>query len=85
MFKNLCQRKGDIFICGALHANNLVLKFAQAGLQETLFYYAPHSQAFYDKDHDGIALLLEENNLVKADTHLLNENEVRGFCKTHIG
>jgi hypothetical protein len=81
MFTNLCKQEGGIFICGALHADNLVKKFAKAGLQERVLYYFLHSHAFYENEFNDVAKCIQISALLQGHTHLLQETEVASFAK----
>lgn len=51
MFSNLLklrrERNGTIFFCGASHADNLLARFAERGMQNDVLCYFPHSSSSY--------------------------------------
>lgn len=53
LFELYEQGKGVIFVCGALHAENLISKFRERNMEDRVLYYFPHSNKnFVDNDID---------------------------------
>jgi hypothetical protein len=76
--KNLLQlykeRNGVIFVCGALHAENLINKFKENNLDERILYYFPHSNKKYDDSIDDIKEGLSNEKLRNHTFCLIDEN-----------
>jgi hypothetical protein len=83
MFKNLLkirqERGGVIFLCGALHAENLMRRFKEANLEDEVLYYFPHSPKRYDESMDDIEYLM--NPTLRGHTHVLSEESVPSFSR----
>jgi hypothetical protein len=76
------QKKGIIFICGALHAKGLIDLFKNHGLQDRVLYYFPHSPSRYEESIDDIKIMM--NNDLTNHTHLLAQKDIKTFSKRLI-
>jgi hypothetical protein len=88
IFKNLLKlrkkQEGVIFICGALHASNLLAKFAEKGMQDDVLYYFPHSSKRYDHTTDDINEITMRNETLQNHTYLLSKHQIQPFVKTIV-
>lgn len=50
------ENEGVVFLCGALHADNLLSKFKRLGLEDDLLCYFPHSSKRFDDSTDDLTL-----------------------------
>ncbi len=73
------QQKGIVFICGALHAVNLMAKFKEDGLYDRILYYFPHSEKFYDDSINEIQELFMNNTLKDHTYCLIKENDIHSL------
>jgi len=75
LLKLSTEKKGTIFFCGSLHAQNLIDSFKQKNMQNNLLYYFPHSNKNYDDSVNDLDLLVNET--LKNSTYCLqNESDV---------
>ena len=88
IFKNLLNLqksgRGVVFVCGALHAENLISKFKQKGMQDQVLYYFPHSKKSYYDNFDDVKELLSNDTLANRTFCLSTEQERTLFEKTVV-
>ena len=73
--KNLLQLKkeneGVVFLCGALHSDNLLSQFKKLGIEDDVLCYFPHSSKRFDDSTDDI-MLPGMNITLEGRRHLLS-------------
>lgn len=75
LFENLVKVQkecGALFLCGALHAEDLIPRFAQRGLSDKVRYFFPHSSKSLEEGIDDIF----RNAILANHTYLLTEKEI---------
>jgi hypothetical protein len=75
--------KNVVFVCGALHAENLINQFNEKGMQSQILYYFPHSDKSYDDSVDDVKEHLS-NETLKNHTFCLLDEQDRTILKERI-
>jgi len=75
LFKLNSERNGLIFVCGALHAENLVNKFKEQNIHDRVLYYFPHSDKNYDDSVEDVKEYLSNDTLKNHTFCLINEGD----------
>lgn len=87
IFKNLLSLyrsgKNVVFMCGALHAENLINKFNKKGMQDKVLYYFPHSDKKFDDSIDDIKELFSYETL-KNHTFCLSNVQDRALLQERM-
>jgi hypothetical protein len=87
IFENLFNlyKKGKniVFVCGALHAENLINKFKEKNMQDQILYYFPHSNKNYDDSIDDVKEFFSNETLKNHIFCLINEQD-RKLLKERI-
>lgn len=79
------EGRGVVFMCGALHAGNVIAKLREKGLSDDeMLYYFPYSHQRFEADEDDINLLRREIPTLESFSHLLEEGQVRSFRRRVI-
>jgi hypothetical protein len=69
------EDNGLIFVCGALHAENLIRKFTERQMQDSIIYCFPHADKKYDDSLDDVKELLSNDTLKDHAFCIRDEND----------
>ena len=72
------KRGGVVFVCGALHADNLIAKLKEKNIQDVLYYF-PHSAKQFDDNIDDIKIIIADGILKDHSYRLLNEKDAKSL------
>jgi hypothetical protein len=84
LFRLHGERKGLIFICGALHAENLINKFKAQNIHDRVLYYFPHSNKNYEDSVEDVKEYLSNDTLKKHTFCLLDESDCQSLVNRII-
>lgn len=81
MYKNLTKlwktKSGVIFTCGVMHAPNLVSKFKENGINDSVVYYFPYSEKLLlDESFKGIMVMASNRTLQGHSYCLSNDKDI---------
>lgn len=86
IFENLLNLhkggKNIVFVCGALHAKNLMNKFEEQNLQDHVLFYFPHSNKSYDENFDDVKNL--SKGTLENHTFCLIDEQSRNLLNGRI-
>lgn len=76
LYNNLYKLQQDgkklIFVCGALHAENLLNTFRQQNGEDKVLYYFPHSDKSYGDNIDDVEILFSNGTLKNHTFRIIN-------------
>ena len=58
LFKLRAEKMGVVYLCGSLHARNLMAKFKEKNMEKHVLYYFPHSEKNYFHGIDEVNTVL---------------------------
>ncbi len=88
IFENLLrlQKSGKniVFICGALHAENLINKFKEKNMEDQVLYYFPHSNENYMDSINDVKEFCSNETLKSHTFCVINEQDSNLLKETMI-
>lgn len=85
-FKNLVdlhrERDGVVFVCGARHAEKLLRKFKEKGMENRVVYFFPYSKERYFHHIDDVReISLAKNPALHKHSSLLSQDRIKPFTQ----